>query len=70
MKKLSGSSVRGGRIERKRNAIKRSKIDYSDILPLSAIDSSQSCVELGGHPWEMRQESSLRFGSTLKYCSG
>lgn len=35
MNKFSDSSVRGGRIETKRNGIKKSKIDYSDIPPLS-----------------------------------
>jgi len=35
MKKLSESSVRDWRTEKKRGAIKKRKIDYSDIPPLS-----------------------------------
>jgi uncharacterized protein (DUF4415 family) len=35
MKKLSDSSVRGWRIAKKKSAIKKRKIDYSDIPPLS-----------------------------------
>ncbi|MDZ4854718.1 MAG: BrnA antitoxin family protein [Nitrospirota bacterium] len=35
MKKLSESSVRDWRIEKKKGVIKKRKIDYSDIPPLS-----------------------------------
>ncbi len=35
MKKISESSVRGWRIDKKKNATKRRKIDYSDIPALS-----------------------------------
>lgn len=35
MKRLSDSSVCGGQIEKKRPVIKKHKIDYSDIPPLS-----------------------------------
>jgi hypothetical protein len=35
MKKLSESSVRDWRTEKKKSAIKKRKIDYSDIPPLS-----------------------------------
>jgi uncharacterized protein (DUF4415 family) len=35
MKKILESSVRGWRIDKKRSAIKRRKIDYSDIPALS-----------------------------------
>ena len=47
MKKLSDSSVRGGRIARKRNAIKK-KIDYSDIPPLS--DRQLAAMRRVGRP--------------------
>lgn len=48
MKKLSDSSVRGARIARKRNAIKKSKIDYSDIPPLS--DRQLAAIRRVGRP--------------------
>ena len=35
MKRISESSVRGWRIDKKKSATKRKKIDYSDIPPLS-----------------------------------
>ncbi|MGH7146559.1 MAG: BrnA antitoxin family protein [Nitrospiraceae bacterium] len=48
MRKLSDSSARGWRIGKKRNAIKRRKIDYSDIPPLS--DEQLASMRRVGRP--------------------
>lgn len=48
MKKISESSVRGWRIGKKKSAIKRRKIDYSDIPPLS--DAQLASMRRVGRP--------------------
>lgn len=48
MKNISESSARGWRIERKKSAIKRRKIDYSDIPPLS--DAQLASMRRIGRP--------------------
>ncbi|HSE60475.1 MAG TPA: BrnA antitoxin family protein [Nitrospiraceae bacterium] len=48
MKRTSESSVRGWRIGRKSGAIKRRKIDYSDIPPLS--DKQLALMRRVGRP--------------------
>ena len=48
MKRISESSARGWRIAKKRSAIKRRKIDYSDIPPLS--DAQLASMRRIGRP--------------------
>ena len=48
MRKLSESSVRGWRTARKKSAIKKRKIDYSDIPPLS--DKQLASMRRVGRP--------------------
>ncbi len=48
MKKLSDSSVRGWRTEKKRGAIKKRQIDYSDVPPLS--DKQLASMRRVGRP--------------------
>ena len=66
MKKRSDSSVRGARIERKRNAIKTRRIDYSDIPPLS--DRQLASMRRVGRPPlgdEPRQLIAIRLDATV-----
>ena len=48
MRRLSESSVRGWRTARKKGAIKKRKIDYSDISPLS--DKQLASMRRVGRP--------------------
>jgi uncharacterized protein (DUF4415 family) len=66
MKKLSESSVRGWRIAKKRGAIKKRKIDYSDIPPLS--DKQLASMRRVGRPPlgdEPRQLIAIRLDATV-----
>lgn len=66
MKKLSESSVRGWRIAKKRSAIKKRKIDYSDIPPLS--DKQLASMRRVGRPplgEEPRQLIAIRLDATV-----
>lgn len=66
MKKLSESSVRGWRIAKKRGAIKKRKIDYSDIPPLS--DKQLASMRRVGRPplgEEPRQLIAIRLDATV-----
>lgn len=48
MKRISASSVRGWRTEKKRGATKKRRIDYSDIPPLS--DKQLASMRRVGRP--------------------
>jgi len=66
MKKLSESSVRDWQIEKKKSAIKKRKIDYSDIPPLS--DRLLASMRRVGRPplgVERRQLIAIRLDPTV-----
>ncbi|MDP1946606.1 MAG: BrnA antitoxin family protein [Nitrospirota bacterium] len=66
MKKLSESSVRDWRTEKKKSAIKKQKIDYSDIPPLS--DRQLASMRPVGRPplgVERRQLIAIRLDPTV-----
>jgi uncharacterized protein (DUF4415 family) len=66
MKRLSDSSVRGGRTAKKRSAIKKRRIDYSDIPPLS--DKQLASMRPVGRPplgEEPRQQIAIRLDATV-----
>lgn len=66
MKKISESSVRGWQIGKRKRAIKRKKIDYSDIPPLS--DNQLTSMRRIGRPPlgdEPRQLIAIRLDPTV-----
>ncbi len=66
MKKLSDSSVRDWRIAKKKGGIKKRKIDYSDIPPLS--DEQLASMRRVGRPplgEEPRQMIAIRLDATV-----
>lgn len=66
MKKLSASSVRDWRTEKKKSATKKRKIDYSDIPPLS--DRQLASLRRVGRPplgAERRQLIAIRLDPTV-----